>query len=213
MRIGFDDWQDTLLGSLPGASLPAVKLQFWNTARDFYRRSRAWRETMGAFTLRAGQPRVPLSPVDQNAEVCFLEAVTIEGAPLYLRVGSSLEFFAEGLAPGMPRSVMLEDPHSLILTPPPDQTYERALRIEVSVQPRRGSEALPEFAATHHFRALEVGTMGRLLAQANKPWSDVASSVQLLRTFEVELARARNNAECGYGKEALRWRYHNAALR
>jgi hypothetical protein len=214
MQSSFDDWADTLTSVLPGASLPNIRLVFWNTAREFYLRSRAWREQLGAFTLSPGQVELPLNPVTQNTEVCYLEGVHLVGAPIFMRVGSSPSFYVEGqYTPGTPSKFELLDPHTLVMSPAPNRTFENALWLQVSVQPTRGAEALPPFARTHHFQALEVGTLGKFLAQPNKPWSEPQSAILHQRRFEVAIMRARADAEKGYSKSANNWQFNTVSIR
>jgi hypothetical protein len=192
---------------LPGASRANVELVFWNTAREFYRRSRSWREKLGAFTLGAGQDTLSLQPVDQNADICYLEAVQLEGTYLYMRPG-----YNGGYAEGTPGRIWLEDPHTLRINPTPVQEY-RGLWLYVSASPARNAEALPAYAETHHFQALEVGTLGKLMAQPNKPWTEPANAMLNQRRFEIAIARARADAEKEYGKTAGNWSFNQVSVR
>jgi hypothetical protein len=213
MQSTFAEWEDTLMSVLPGATKAMVELNFWNTARLFYRRSRSWRDELGPFTLKAGRRLIPISPVTQNTDVCYLEGVYMPGVPIYMRVADSPSFFVEGMADGIPARIGLKDAHTLVLTPAPSKDYERALWVMVSVQPMRGAETLPPAAATHHFTALECGTLGRLLAQVGKPWYNPGEAALNQRRFEVEIGRARADAEVSYGKVAASWGFNQVPLR
>lgn len=207
MRVGFEAWSDTLLSVLPGASLANVELVFWNTAREFYRRSRSWREKLGTFNLTAGQGTVALNPVDQNADICYLEGASLGGV-FFRQIGQSGRYYTAG----MPGRVWLEDPHTLRINPTSGQAYS-GLVLDVSCAPTRGGEALPPYAETHHFQALEVGTLGKLMAQPNKPWTEPANAMLHQRRFEIAIARARADVEKNYGPNAGNWSFNQVPAR
>lgn len=214
MDVTFADFENRLLPSLPGATRDAAMQAFFDTARTFYRRSRSWRIVLGALTIREGVDVIPLNPIDQNAEICFVEGYTSAAPGGFTIVRSGQNGVASASFNGHGYGLSVSNPHTVVITPTPRHTIERALYVEVSAQPRRGNtDYLPEIALTHHADGLEAGCLARMYMQKAKPYSDPAQAVFMGRRFEAEIARAIGNLRTNYGQHHTPWRYPTVPMR
>jgi hypothetical protein len=191
----FEDFQDTLMQHLPGALPDSVRQTFFTHARRFYRRSRVWRVTIPGLCVTPEAYRFPLNPVDQYADVCFVEGARLGRFPLSVTDGPD-----PWMTTGRPSRIWMPDLHNVEVWPLPTEHIEETLTVEVSVQPRRDANHLPPEALTHHYEALVSGVLGDMMFQPKKPYTDAAMAALHARRFETEVSRAvsirlRSNAE------------------
>lgn len=213
METSFAAWQDAIGPHLPGAVLAATRSAFLNAARTFYFRTRTWREMLGPFSLRAGRDLIPLNPVDQRADVCFIERAWYYDAPMaVITVASTGGRFPPG-GLGTPGGVRLLDPHTCKVEPAPEVDVPQAVRLEVSVQPRLGVDVLPAYAQTHHFEALKVGCLAEMMSQPSKPYTNQAGAILYARRFEALISSTIAMREHGNVQNSVPWSYPNVALR
>lgn len=208
MYVGFEAWQDSLLPQLPGAVRAVVEQVFLSQARTFYFQTRTWREMLGPFGVRAGRDIIHLNPVDQRSDVCFVERAWFNDAPMGVYTVATTGGHLPPSGQGDPGFVRLLDPHTLKLEPTPINDVDAAIRLEVSAQPKRdiGSQ-LPGFAATHHFEALETGTLAKMMTHPNKPYTNLAMGVQYARLFQKYIAEAKAMQFHGYVQNAGAWAF------
>jgi hypothetical protein len=213
MNASFADFEDRLLPSLPGATRPAAMQAFYDAARTFFRRTRVWRTTLGAFTIREGEDTIPLNPVDQNTTICFVEAYQAANSAGLHVLNSDRNGLANVSFFGQSHTLTVEDPHTVRIYPVPAQTFERALWIECSVQPTQGADFLPPEALTHFADALEAGCLSRMFKQPAKPYSNPAQAIFEARRFEAEINRAIGNQRTNYGQRMTPWRFSTVSMR
>jgi hypothetical protein len=193
MHPRFEDFQDTLMQHLPGALPDAVQQTFFTHARRFYRRTRVWRETIPGICVTACSNVIPLNPVNQFSEVCFLESASLDGVPLTLIVVPQ-----PWATRGRPSRIWLATPHEAHLWPTPAESFHGQVTLTVSVQPRREANRLAPEALTHHYEALVSGVLGDMLAQQKKPYTDAGLAAIHARRFETEIARLTSLRDKGY---------------
>jgi hypothetical protein len=193
MHARFEDFQDTLMQHLPGAIPESVEQTFFTHARRFYRRSRVWRETIPGICVSACANVIPLNPVDQFADICFIEQASLEGVPLTIVLEPQ-----PWMTTGRPSRIWLETPHEARLWPQPVETFRGLVTLTVSVQPRRDANRLPPEALTHHYEALVSGVLADMLSQQKKPYTDGGLSAIHARRFETEISRLASLRDKGY---------------
>jgi hypothetical protein len=167
---------------------------------------------LGPLSAKAGQGVIHLNPVDQRADVCFIERAWFNDAPLGVVTVSPAGGNLPSGGPGTPGWVRLLTPHMARLEPVPDADIPRAVRIEVSVQPALGVDALPPFATTHHFAALEAGCLAKMMAQPSKPYSNASMAVFYHGQFLKGIADAIAMNWQGHVQGRVPWAYQNVPL-
>lgn len=182
--VRFEDFQDTLMQHLPGALPDSVRQTFFTHARRFYKRTRAWRDTIEGLLVSDCTNIISLSPIDQYGDVAYLEAASIGGAPMRLAEGPDT-----WASTGRPSRIWLPNPHEAHVWPTPTEQIKEPITLTLSMQPRRDANHLPPEALTHHYEALVSGVLGDMLAQQKKPYTDGALSALHSRRFETEISR------------------------
>lgn len=201
MLANFDAWRDALLPQLPGAYEAAVRSAFNHAAHEFYMRSRSWREVIELTPDQTGQ--VFLAPISQYADMAFLEACWVkdptpgQNKPLPRYVlngpGEALQWQASG---GIGRVTMV-NPTTLQVDPP--EGVADTLAIEVSLMTQHSTGKVPAFAVTHHFSALEAGTLARMMLQPSKPFTSTEAAAFYARRFNANIVRAIDAQQSGFG--------------
>lgn len=192
-----DDFADNLRSYLPGAFDEAVKVQFYDAAREFYRRSRSWVESFQVTPDMSGQ--VSLSPISDNADICYLEGIYSDRGYQqfwYPSTGPSRQLTLN-LTGGGTAFATLVSPTELYLATSGD--VSESFYLDVSLQPKLAVDYLPDVAVTHHSVGLKAGTLGHMMAQPAKPYTSGDASAFWLRKFEIEISRAREMHVSGYG--------------
>lgn len=179
MTQTFARFEKMLRPLVPGAPIEVIQQEFQETARAFYRRTRAWWETIPGVSVVGGITDIPLNPVDQNADVVFVESVV-------------------AVSGGYARFYLL-DPHTMRV----EAKGNAVVDIIVSVQPREGVDVLPDEAVTHHREGLRAGTLARLYAHPLKPYTNPAEAQRLERRFESEIARGISLRRTGAGQHSV----------
>jgi hypothetical protein len=210
MNTIFEDFQDALLPNLPGALPSVVEDVFKTVARNFYRRTRVWRMELGGFVLTACTPTVPLNPLDQTAEIAFVEEAKLGTVPMQVLPPGPWSTFN---TIGRPSRIWLTDPHTAVIWPAPIEPLTEVLTLTVSAIPRRDNFGLPPEATTHHYEGLTAGTLAMMLSHPKKPYSDGSLAMFNARRYETEVARAIANRLNGYVEASRGTIFNNVARR
>lgn len=193
----FDDFADNLRSYLPGAFDEAVKVQFYDAAREFYRRSRSWIEAIEVAPDLLGY--VSLEPVSDRGDICYLEGIYSEAGG-----GPHRRYASEGPAQQLALATSGGFTSYATLTSPTDLyvsegfAADTRLYLDVSMQPRLAADYLPSIALTHHHVGLKAGALGYMMAQPAKPYTNAGQSAFWQRKFEVEIIRAREMQTSGF---------------
>ncbi len=201
MPASFADWRDSLMPSLPGAVEPAVREVFLQTARAFYRDTRAWMLPLGPFAVWKGSQPLQLNPVDQSADVVRVES-WLRGTEQTLDENALHLARVRGRSDG---GLVMRDPHTAVVSStraPEEPEYASFL---VSAIPST-EDALPDFASTHHHDALTAGTLHRLHMQVAKPYSNADQAAYQGRLFSYFKQIARADKDRLY-RNAPTWLY------
>lgn len=210
MYVSFSDFARRLSINLPGSTEAAVRAAFNDTARTFYRRTRAWKETLGGFDLPAGTTQIPLHPIDQICTIVYLDRVWSGGGGG--GVGTRVNEFTFHL-PWLHSNIYIEGGTVLAFAQPLARPCPDLLFLRCSVQPRPGADQFPEAALTHHYEGLVSGTLAMMMATPAKPYTDLRMAEYHGRRFETEIARATTMLKTGYGQHQVPWRYNTVPSR
>ncbi len=190
-----------VLQQCPGAPDQLVRTHLAQVLREFYTKSTAWRDNVGAYVIRAGRPEIQLNPVNQDCRVQFVLGAFLfpfEGAnepqPLY-----PLARKPYGGSPQSPSRYFMSAMDVLQLYPVPDQDYGKILHVYASLVPLSTAVVLPDVAYTHHLDALQWGTLARLMSMSKKPWTDKAQAAMYQRQYRQEILTWRDVANRGNG--------------
>ena len=189
-----------LLPELPECPLDTVRLAVRRAGREFCRQSTAWRllldpiaVTLDPVALDRGLSEY-LMPVPEHTQVVIVCNVY---APVGELIGKSLDQLAFVLpefrsAVGYPRFFNSLDYKNVRLYPTPvEQCVGQAYVVRAALMPTLAMPDLPEELATRYEEALAAGTLARLLAIPDRPWSKPGEAAKQQMDFDKAAVKAR----------------------
>lgn len=191
-------WLDGLLPALPGATVDAIKHAVLTVARDFYKRSTAWRAWCGPILLNDHQEVYEIESGDVRADVSVVHRVCVPEDDLELR---PMRAEAAGPAFGYPVGDKLATYHC----PTANQIVFLPLLVEGAARPLVSVYAsmvpldldIPDFLVQQHYDTICKGVLARMYMVPGLNYKpDLATSIQ--RQYSAERARARVVAEAGF---------------
>ena len=192
-----DIWLKDLLAFTPGAERQVVKTQLLNTIREFFHDSYAWRTTQ-TLNVREGRSKYYLTPFDAHTDVAGIVAVYYNGQALYPLPETA------SLTPGetgKPRYFYCFAPDSIELFPTPEEDLARGLRIAAALSPNYNVKRVPAIAVTKHYSAILDGTLARLFAQPNKPYTSPQMAAARQQLYKVGVSKAKAQSRRGFSAD------------
>lgn len=189
----YTDLFNDVLPDVPGVGLDLAQNAIMNVVIDFCNASNVWRVFADPQDVIAGQSTYDLEP-PSGADVAQLMALSIAGHRTPITAIS--EDMLLTLDPdwqsqtGRPRNYLAQDTETVILYPVPDCTETAALRMTLSLQPRRTSQFFPSWIWTQYYAPLIAGAKANLLAMPKKPWSDPKLAMYHQSIYDAGVAQA-----------------------
>lgn len=187
----------------PNATLIGAYIR---AARKFCRETRWCRATLAGSTTDGTQAYSLGS--DPYLEVLGLKAVSAQegsGQPWALTVSNTTDW-PQGADNGRPRFYSYVPEAQFALHPTPDAVY--SLTLTLVLQPKAGTNQLPERLLTKWDQALQAGALAYLLNLPGMPWTDAQQALVQQRLFQSEInnARADEQREFNAGTQMIRRR-------
>jgi hypothetical protein len=185
-----DRLMQNLLAKLPGASLPLLQSELFNTIDDACRNGWIWRETISV-TLVDGEDTYVLAPA--GTEVLYVQSVTHETFDL---TGAVVEFGVLTLKTAPTQAY------------PDDPVYAVAMLTPAhNVSTSDIENWLPSDMWSEHYQMFMDGVEGRMMAQPAKPYTNPQLAAFHTRSYNGALARARHKVRTGGAPGAQVWRF------
>ena len=200
-----------VMPQLPGALPDVINLEIKEVLRIFFRASRVWREDIGPFTVRANRNIVALNPIRANAIVFAID----KDQPVYLDSDDGRHYlygkkFSRGSfqTPTALRPIYwnMRTPGELGIAPTPTETYSRQLYCTGILRPATDAAYIPDFVLDTYRDILIHGTLGRLMAHPNKPYSSTTLAAMHLAAFHGGIPTPRADADTA-GQGSPEWSY------
>jgi len=206
--VSSDIWADELTVALPGATKPAIQQAFRATFREFCTQSGAWVRELPLIDIVAGQDTYPLDSKVSDASILYILVAylrTVSGEDDHYRALKALQTpfhrTRQKGTSGYPRAFysVTEAPATLVLTPVPAENIEDGLQVYVALGPKFPYEdEVPEFLRSHAYDVLLDGTLGRMMGQQDKPYTNTIGAQYYLRRFRGGIAQQRDMARRQY---------------
>jgi hypothetical protein len=191
-------WVEDVLAQVSGALSSAVEMEVKHTLRDFFIRSRSWRQEIGPYSVVAGRPKVYLNPVDEGTRALQVYGVRLEQTSLMPRPrlwsNDSIR-----TATGRPTGYFTEEPDVVDLIPTPDTGYPRSLYVLAALCPIDEAQTMPEYFAVHYYDAIMSGALHRMFRQARRPYYNADLSVFHQRAYRAGVQKARAESDLAWG--------------
>ncbi len=150
---------------VPDAPIPTVELSLTDAARDFCRRTRAWRAWVETTTSVAGRY---LMTLPAESQVVRIERVTVDDTPRNVTAFNWIEYDANGNS-AADIGVVSKDAATLILTGP---ETTGAVKAQVSLMPVMGATGVDDLIADRYLEHVAAGAASRLLRMKGAIWYD-----------------------------------------
>jgi hypothetical protein len=204
-----------ILARVKGCTMALVNVELRAVTAEFLHKTLLWRErrTIPASSVLPGVASYALVPPQADAGTVAAAVLSAWYGQSPIR-GGSLTGTRPGEA-GEPRMVDLTDPLTVTLWPAPPagaETKDIVLDIAWSIEPVTTTPdtlTLP-YAALNHLDALTEGTLAKLFAMPDKPWSSTEHATYHHAEYRSALFQAREAIRAGraHGSiEAPRWRF------
>lgn len=204
-------FHDNLLPELPGCTAAMVDFHLRAAAREFCRKTSAWRQTLTAIDTVAGQAAYTLLlPADSQ----LVRVTELSVAAVLLWRDRDVEPPADANAV-RPKYGVTEPPFSLdanltTLTLGTDEIPTAAvtggLLVVAALTPTAAAAAVPDFLLSQYSEALRFGTLFRLMAMGKKSWTDRELAVEYRTNWNAQLNLAAYQAQVGNTRHQLRTR-------
>lgn len=180
----------------PGALDAVIQLEFYNTAKEFFNDTNVWQNTVDV-AITPPTTSYTVTPTDTPSEVIRLLEVkndnNLDVVGLIMRTPGTLEF----------------DPATTL--PSEATTYSVTIAL-TCIDPTDSNNypTFPTWILDKYDQYLMAGTIGRLLMQPAKPYSNTQLGLFHLRKFREGVGFARSEAAHGNVYRGQSWRYPQA---
>ena len=187
----YDFLMDNLKSKIPGAIEPMIEAELANMLDEFCRRSLTWREEAEVDLVAGIKVYEVAPPIGET----FVHMIAAEHPQANLR-GSFFEFGQFNLYYQPEAADVAAGPVTLTMAMTFDMNARGDLR-----------NAIPEDMWEEYHQTFMDGTLGRMMAQAAKPYSNAQLAVYHTRAFNRDVAQARHRANTHNIPGAQLWRY------
>jgi hypothetical protein len=206
--VSSDIWADELTVALPGATKQAIQQAFRATFREFCNQSGAWARELPLVDIVAGQDTYSLASQVSDATILYILGAylrMVNGEDVHHRALAALQtpFHRDRSTStsGLPRGFYgnTEAPATIVLTPTPKESMAGGLLVYVALGPKYPYEdEVPDFLRSHAYDVLLDGTLGRMMGQQDKPYTNTIGAQYYLRRFRTGIAQQRDMARRQY---------------
>ena len=180
----FNQIMDYLRLNLPGALDTTIELEISNMLDEFFTKTNAWVERV-KFNTRAGKKEYAVSPGN---------GITVR----LMRV-------ATGEDTNVPASMPTID--TLLLREDPGATLPYYAYFATKQKAGEGLDQIPEWVYNNYRMAIQYGTIGRMMAQPAKPYSNEKLAIFNMREYSSQAAQIRADVAQQHLYRGQVWRY------
>lgn len=176
---------------LPGAISAALQQELFSVADLFFKTSNIWTESI-PFNVPGGDPAGTIYQVTASGNVLIDKLVNVVDYN------------------GIPVTAYMSTPGELVLRTQPSSPSSYIANVVLTVADpvqRDGYVSMPDWVLNKYRDVFLEGLIGRMMAQANKPYSNMQLSVYHLRKFTSGMSAARVEAQRNNVFRAQAWRF------
>lgn len=201
--MAISSWVNMILPRLPGAAKPLVEEEVKRTIDNFCRESVAWREMLYGFNIDSGDREVPIFSGD-GSTLSVVQILRVYYERHQLTPYSHAPWEVSTNTP-TGWTTKTDDPSVVVLSSIPTQNIAGAIDAWVAVAPIDPVNTSMNLLQNHFWETIFDGSLGRMYAQDNKPYSSTADSLYHLTRYRNGTRRARDMANRGFTGNAQNW--------
>lgn len=188
------DFYDYYLSNLPGCTFFAAQNALRMAAQEFCDRSKVWRVTMDPVVTVANTSIYDFD-ITADQEIVKLLSAKLGG---------------QNIAPLAPDQAEMAGTHGILVLNPrefmllPDPPAGLSLVMKVAFKPSNKSSGVEDWIYTSFAEQIAAGAKARLMAEANKQYSDPKGSADNQMIFDAGIGSAVIKAAKAYSSAPLR---------
>lgn len=183
-------WFLDVLPHVPGCPNALVEHELRRTAQEFFRRTRAWKQSFSYMPVAANTVEVMVKPADPTLDLVRVEAVYFDDRMLTPLTYDTLSGWYgdtwENHTASSPDSFYSLEPAKVRLYPIPFASATKGLKVMASVTPSDTSTGLPDDIALKYRDVLHVGAKSRLMLYPNRAWTNMDLAVAYGQNFTAQ---------------------------
>ena len=205
---------DHILPEVNGVAPAQVDFMLRQVAIEFCERTCLHVATLDAIDVVADTATYDLTSNVDETEVYMVKAAWFDGRPLDIAP-------QDVLASANPRwttdesteswAYTQKNPDEIILYPIPTEAVTDGLVVEAILRPTAEATGLTGWVANRYTRQLAAGVKARLMAQPNRPWTNVEYAAIYNNEYQAALTRGTADANRSLTRAALSVRPRPAA--
>jgi len=188
----------------PSAPDPLITKYFIESARDFCRRTRYWREDLDPIDFAVDVNEYDLFTPVSGTEIIDVVTAALAANSQPLIRGTPRNISYSATVSGDPTSFALPSKNLMRLGPTPSAALTGALNVRVSLQPTQKAVSISDRLMSDYGDKINYGTLSRLLRMPKKPWSNASMAGFYLAEYENSIPVATAMAEDEYTKGVVR---------
>lgn len=176
-----------LMPRVMGCPNPLADAELRNASREFFEKTRAWRQWLDWFTTFEGVRQYDIDvPVD--TQVVRIEQATKDASPMSVDAAFILpkDPATHAVSGG---GLSSADRTTIILGA--DTTTGSVIQLQCSLQPSEQATGIPDHLAAQYTDAIVSGALFRIRTLAGQPFTDVSSAALDLAKFEDAISSAQ----------------------
>jgi hypothetical protein len=196
----YNEWDDELIATLPGATQDLIDQQVARVVQDFCRKSGAWIVESPLTKIKAGSDTYNFSRISQGKAIHTL-SVTVEGKIIPLVDRRPANATAVG------NFAYVKTPGIIILHPEPAEDKDEALSVTCSYMPIYDATTLPDEFGTHWYEHILNGVKARMMAMPGKPFSNIQLATYHKTLYISGISEARDEARRRFSTAETSWAF------
>lgn len=203
-----DTWVKEVHAKTPGAIEGYIYDQTELVIKDFFLRTKAWRDFLGPLFAIADIGTISLNPVDADSNVIMVLEVTRNGIPLaHSNPAAFTRNYANTSNSHTPTAYYTNPYHTIHLVPTPVVDVEN-IYVSVALIPRLTSDhRIQDWVVDQHYEPILAGILQRMYQEPAKVYTNVTLAEYWGKKYRAELARATAVADQNYQTSPHPWSY------
>ena len=190
----YADFVDEIRGECYEAPIAAIERVIGQSAVDFCKQSRIWREKR-TLEVESGTDQLRLRTSAGGRVDQVLQAVHLDTKGRTVELGKIEDHKIINAPSGQPKyfSEGLERSNPVIrFWPVPDRVGQ--VELYVVLVPQRSSTAIPDHISEEWYEAIVHGALYRLMIQSDKPWANAEKALFHKQQFDLAVRDAKQKA-------------------
>lgn len=203
-----DTWVREVFPKVPGAIEGYIYDQLKLVIKDFFKRTKAWRTSLGPYSILADDGTIALNPVDANSNVIQVISVTKNGTPMVPTSITDVPKILINQRNSKTPSRYYVEPYDIIhMLPIPTVDVDGFLVVAALTPRLRDDNRIEQWIIDMHYESIIAGVLHRLYNEPGKVYTNALQAAYWGSKYRSEMARARSIAAQNYKEGPQPWAF------